>query len=121
MTNELLGCDKKTVNGWTVERRAKQSAMIQQWQPWTKSTGPRTEEGKAIASQNAHREIEDMTTIQLIRASARYQREYSRCAKSLINIIKILLLFDQKTGTFSVPKNKKEQQTMEATLKKYGH
>jgi hypothetical protein len=40
-------------NGWTPERRAKQSALIQTWKPWDKSTGARTPEGKAIASRNA--------------------------------------------------------------------
>lgn len=38
---------------WTVEQRAWQAAQIRQWQPWTKSTGARTVEGKAISSRNA--------------------------------------------------------------------
>ena len=42
-------------NGWTQERRAQQSLKIRQWQPWTKSTGARTPEGKAASSRNAHR------------------------------------------------------------------
>ena len=120
MTNELLECDKKTVNGWTVERRAQQSVAIQNWQPWKNSTGPRTTEGKKNSSQNAHREIEDMTTIQLIRASARYQREFNHNARGLFSILKILPLFDMETGTFTLPKNKKKRQTLEATLRKYG-
>lgn len=37
---------------WTDEQRARQSAMIRQWQPWAKSTGARTLEGKAVSSQN---------------------------------------------------------------------
>jgi len=40
-------------NGWTLERRAKQAALIQTWQPWERSTGPKTEAGKATSSQNA--------------------------------------------------------------------
>lgn len=40
-------------NGWTPERRAKQSAAIRQWQPWERSTGPRTAAGKARVSRNA--------------------------------------------------------------------
>lgn len=40
-------------HGWTAERRARQSAAIRQWSPWTKSTGPRTPAGKARAAQNA--------------------------------------------------------------------
>jgi hypothetical protein len=27
--------------------------MIRTWQPWEQSTGPRSEEGKAVASRNA--------------------------------------------------------------------
>jgi len=40
-------------NGWTPERRARQSELIRQWRPWEKSTGPKTEAGKAVASKNA--------------------------------------------------------------------
>jgi len=38
---------------WTAEERAKQSALIQNWRPWDKSTGARTPEGKAVSAQNA--------------------------------------------------------------------
>jgi 3-methyladenine DNA glycosylase Mpg len=37
---------------WTLEQKAKQAALIRSWKPWQKSTGPRTEAGKAIASKN---------------------------------------------------------------------
>jgi hypothetical protein len=40
-------------NGWTPERKAKQSALIRNWKPWEKSTGAKTKEGKKISSQNA--------------------------------------------------------------------
>ncbi len=40
-------------NGWSVERRQRQAEMIQRWQPWTQSTGPKTEQGKEISSMNA--------------------------------------------------------------------
>ena len=40
---------------WTPEERLKQSQLIQSWQPWNKSTGARTPEGKAISSRNAHK------------------------------------------------------------------
>ena len=39
-------------NGWTPERRARQSALIRTWKPWVRSTGPRTAEGKARAARN---------------------------------------------------------------------
>lgn len=38
---------------WTLERRERQRRLIQQWKPWTRSTGPRTPEGKATSSQNS--------------------------------------------------------------------
>lgn len=40
---------------WTAERRARQAMLIRTWQPWTKSTGPRTPEGKAKSSRNAYK------------------------------------------------------------------
>ena len=40
---------------WTTEERLKQSQLIQSWQPWNKSTGARTPEGKAVSSRNAHK------------------------------------------------------------------
>ena len=42
-------------NGWTPERRAKQSALIRNWKPWDHSTGAQTAEGKAVSSQNAYK------------------------------------------------------------------
>lgn len=39
-------------NGWTPERRARQAELIRTWQPWKKSTGPKTPEGKAKAALN---------------------------------------------------------------------
>lgn len=38
---------------WSPERKAKQSQAIRHWQPWTKSTGARTSQGKAVVSRNA--------------------------------------------------------------------
>ena len=39
-------------NGWTPERRARQAALIRTWKPWERSTGPRTDEGKARTARN---------------------------------------------------------------------
>jgi len=38
---------------WTEEARQRQSEAIKRWRPWESSTGPRSAEGKAVASQNA--------------------------------------------------------------------
>lgn len=46
-----------TTSAWTPERRAKQAEAIRRWQPWSKSTGPRTKEGKARSSRNADRGV----------------------------------------------------------------
>lgn len=37
---------------WSDEARKRQSELIRSWKPWTRSTGPRTEEGKFVASRN---------------------------------------------------------------------
>lgn len=42
-------------NGWTPERRARQSKLIKQWKPWNRSTGPQTNEGKTRSSHNAYK------------------------------------------------------------------
>ncbi len=42
---------------WTLEARQKQSEAIALWKPWDKSTGPVTDEGKAISRQNAYKRM----------------------------------------------------------------
>lgn len=42
-----------TKGAWTPERRARQAEFVRQTKPWLKSTGPTTEQGKAVSSQNA--------------------------------------------------------------------
>ena len=39
----------------TKEHRQIRSQMIHQWKPWLKSTGAKTEEGKAVSSMNAYK------------------------------------------------------------------
>lgn len=38
--------------GWDAARRARQSAAIRTWSPWTRSTGPMTPAGKAASPRN---------------------------------------------------------------------
>lgn len=40
---------------WTDERRARAREIALQIQPWLKSTGPKSTEGKAVAARNAFR------------------------------------------------------------------
>ena len=39
--------------GWTPERRKRQSEAIRRWKPWNQSTGPKSAEGKAAVAGNA--------------------------------------------------------------------
>lgn len=41
-------------NGWTPERRLRQSQMIQKWKPW-QSAGVKTVDGKNISKMNAYK------------------------------------------------------------------
>lgn len=38
---------------WTPEERAKQRDLIKNWQPWQRSTGPKTAEGQQRSKMNA--------------------------------------------------------------------
>ena len=40
-------------NGWTLERRARQAERIRNWRPWERSSGPKSEAGKAVVASNA--------------------------------------------------------------------
>jgi hypothetical protein len=40
---------------WSLERRRRQSQLIYEWKPWQRSTGPRTQRGKAQVSRNAYK------------------------------------------------------------------
>ena len=40
-------------NGWTLERRQLQAALIRKWKPWQQSTGPKSSSGKEKVSHNA--------------------------------------------------------------------
>ena len=42
-------------NGWTPERRRRQAEVIRRWKPWERSSGPKTEGGKARVARNAYR------------------------------------------------------------------
>ena len=42
-------------NGWTPDRRARQAALILTWEPWTRASGPKSEQGKAASAMNALR------------------------------------------------------------------
>ena len=65
--------------GWTPERRARQAELIRKWRPWEKSTGPRTEAGKAVVARNAYKG----GTRELLRDLARTLREQKQAISKL--------------------------------------
>jgi hypothetical protein len=54
--------------GWTPERRARQAALIQSWRPWERSSGPKSDSGRARASRNAFKGGERPALRQLVAA-----------------------------------------------------
>ena len=90
-----LNCkvEKRTIdgaavaNGWTSERRAQQAALIRTWRPWDRSTGPRTEAGKAKASRNAAKIGPWKAERDNIRALNRYMRCLLRRQRELIRLL----------------------------------
>lgn len=64
--------------GWTDERRARQAILIHQWQPWRHSTGPRTAQGKAIASRNAYKPASIRRALLAIAAEVREARRANK-------------------------------------------
>ena len=66
------------MNGWSKERRERQAELIRSWQPWAKSTGPKSDEGKERVSLNAWRgghrqQLRDLA--RMVNAEIRQARE----------------------------------------------
>ncbi|MCB1783936.1 MAG: hypothetical protein KDI13_08055 [Alphaproteobacteria bacterium] len=72
---------KRKTKGWSEERRRKQSENIRKTKPWTKTTGPRTPEGKEAVSQNALKHGLHSADIQELRRLLRHQKA---CVKSVL-------------------------------------
>jgi hypothetical protein len=62
------------MNGWTPERRTRQSKLVRNWRPWERSTGPKSTEGKAIVARNAY----SGATRPLLRELARALRQQTQ-------------------------------------------
>lgn len=62
---------------WTPERRARAAERARTHKPWLRSTGPRSEEGKARSSRNAFKGSE-----------WRHRRDELRYIKTVLRIVK---------------------------------
>ncbi|WLT31123.1 hypothetical protein [Geothrix sp. PMB-07] len=67
------------LSGWTEERKAKQAEAIRRWKPWERSTGPKTEAGKAASSRNAFKGRSNAR--ELLRELGRLLREQKEVLK----------------------------------------
>lgn len=70
-------------NGWTPERRLRQSQLIQKWQPW-KSAGVKTPEGKAISRMNSYKHGARCAKV---RETARQLAEWKRILSQLVDVM----------------------------------
>src|SRR5262245_36216626 len=70
----------RMAQGWTLKRRARQGAAIRRWKPWRYSTGPRTVQGKALASRNRYRG-----------GNRRVQRQISKLLKDLRAALQLVM------------------------------
>jgi hypothetical protein len=73
---------------WTPERRARQAEQIRIWKPWERATGPRTVDGKAIASRNAYKGGHWL----LLRELSRIVDDEVREAQDLVDAIRTLMM-----------------------------
>jgi len=89
---------KQKLRTLTPEQRARQAELIKEQKPWEKSTGPKTEAGKAGVSQNAYISIDDMTHPQLIRKYGRELRKFHHHKRMLNKIVALLFTKDSATG-----------------------
>ena len=63
---------------WSAERRARQAELIRAWQPWAKSTGPKSPAGKKRVGHNAFKggywlQLRELS--KLVNAECRQSRE----------------------------------------------
>lgn len=68
--------------GWSERRKKQQACNARKQKPWTRSTGPRTAEGKAAASQNAFKHGFESADIRELKRVLRLQRAFLKDCKN---------------------------------------
>ena len=70
----------KSNKGWSERRRKQQACNARRNKPWTRSTGPKSDAGKAVSSMNAYKHGHYTAAYQAVRAALRLNRDFLRYA-----------------------------------------
>lgn len=76
---------KKITRGWPPERRKAQAARLRAAKIWTRSTGPKTEKGKAICAANSRRHGFYSRGYRALRKAMALYRQFLKLANQLLN------------------------------------
>ena len=87
--------------GWSEERRKKQAEAIRKHKPWEKSTGPRSDRGKAIASRNALKHGLYSAKSDIIRAILTKNQEFLALYVKYCDIYAFLETLERTEETFN--------------------
>ena len=72
------------MRNWTAEQRQRQREIIQNWKPWTKSTGAKTPEGKKRSAQNALKTGNSLEIREMLKQLNKLLRIQSRILKKSV-------------------------------------
>ncbi len=72
----------KITRGWPPKRRKEQAERMRKTKPWTKTTGPKTDEGKQAVRHNAYKHGFRSEDMKDIRRLLRAQRDFVKAVKS---------------------------------------